>query len=285
MNALTEVAARISPAALMFVAEGTFILLAAILVQPILKRLPAARHAILLLALVSVGMSPAIVLLARHAGLPALIPDRDSPIQMLVHQTEAAAPVPKAVPDAVCDSLTAGHAPTHRVDCRRVSRRRPAGSRLAENTAHPQGGATCIGWGIDLALDRVAAVFGGPAPTALASVSVEVPMAGGWHHPVVLIPASLLPNLGSPELLHVLVHESAHVFRRDTLVKVYQQALASVLWFHPLVYVANRLLDSAREDLCDNYVLRVAAPDEYSRTLLAVAESFVAVPRDCRLPL
>jgi beta-lactamase regulating signal transducer with metallopeptidase domain len=140
------------------------------------------------------------------------------------------------------------------------------------------------GEGIERALDRAVTVFDRPAPPVLTSENVEVPMAGGCYHPTVLLPASLLGHLGDSELLLVLVHECAHVFRRDTLVKVYQEILSAVVWFHPLIHFANRLLDSAREDFCDNYVLRVAAPDEYSRTLLAVAESFTAGPRGLLAP-
>jgi beta-lactamase regulating signal transducer with metallopeptidase domain len=278
MNALTEVSARISPAALVFVAEATFILLAAILAQPFLRRQPAARHMLLLLALVTVGLSPAIVLVARHAGLPWLISGHNLSIQALVHPTEAAAAVTQGVQTAAPASfplaaflmvewmagLLVGF-----VRLIRGWRKTQQLRRAAEPVS---------GDGVDLALERVATLFGRPAPPVLASESVEVPMAGGCHHPAVLLPASLLARLGGPELLQVLIHESAHIFRRDTVVKVYQQILSAVLWFHPLICIANRLLDSAREDLCDNYVLRVAAPEEYSRTLLAVAESFVAVP-------
>jgi hypothetical protein len=93
----------------------------------------------------------------------------------------------------------------------------------------------------------------------------------------VLIPAWLLSSLNDAEILQVLAHECAHVFRGDPLTNLYQRVVAAVLWFHPLIHIVNRLLDTAREDLCDNYVLRVATPVDYSKTLLAVAES-VASP-------
>jgi|GEM_PF-4412251 len=73
MNPLIEAAVRVSPAIVVILAEATLVLLAAILVQPFLRRLPATRHALLLLALITVGLSPVIVLVARHAGLPARV--------------------------------------------------------------------------------------------------------------------------------------------------------------------------------------------------------------------
>jgi beta-lactamase regulating signal transducer with metallopeptidase domain len=284
MNALTEAAAGVLPAVVMVLGEATLILLAAILVQPFLRRSSAARHTLLLLALITVGLSPAIVLVARHPGFPALIPERDSPIQILIHQSEAAAPAPQGVRRAASAAFPLGTLllglwmAGALVGAVRFIRGWQKTQRIRK-AAQPVSGD-----GIERTLGRVATALGRPAPPVLASETVEVPMAGGCHHPAVLLPASLLPRFGDPELLQVLVHECAHVFRRDTLVKAYQQVLAAVLWFHPLIHIANRLLDSAREDLCDNYVLRVASPGEYSRTLLAIAESFVAEPRELPAP-
>jgi len=284
MNPLIEAAVRVSPAIVVILAEATLVLLAAILVQPFLRRLPATRHALLLLALITVGLSPVIVLVARHAGLPALIPTHDSPIRVLIHRSEAAEVATQGVRTGTPASFPLGALllavwmAGAFVGVVRLFR----GWRKTQRIRRAAQPVSCDG--IDLALNRVATVFDRPAPPVLASESVEVPMAAGCRHPAVLLPAPLMARLDGPELLQVLVHECAHVFRRDTQVKVYQQILSAVLWFHPLIYIANRLLDSAREDLCDNYVLRVAAPDEYSRTLLGIAESLIALPRGLPAP-
>jgi hypothetical protein len=44
------------------------------------------------------------------------------------------------------------------------------------------------------------------------------------------------------------------------------------------------MLDRAREELCDNYVLQTVGPAEYSRTLLTVAQSLSAMPNGCFAP-
>jgi hypothetical protein len=89
-------------------------------------------------------------------------------------------------------------------------------------------------------------------------------------------------GLDEEQLLQVLVHECAHALRRDPLTGLYQRVLGAVIWFHPLVHLANRRLDRVREELCDNHVLRTTCPIEYARTLLAVAASLS--PGYCRLP-
>jgi hypothetical protein len=98
-------------------------------------------------------------------------------------------------------------------------------------------------------------------------------MAVGYLQPVVLLPSSLMAHLDDQQLLQVLVHECAHALRRDALVALFQRVLVAVLWFHPLVYVVNRLLDHVREEICDNYVLHTASAKDYAQTLLTVAES------------
>src|ERR1035441_5627023 len=49
----------------------------------------------------------------------------------------------------------------------------------------------------------------------LVSDRIASPMATGFSHPAVILPAALLAQFRKPELDHVLLHELAHVDRRD----------------------------------------------------------------------
>ncbi|HEY4307809.1 MAG TPA: M56 family metallopeptidase [Pirellulales bacterium] len=120
---------------------------------------------------------------------------------------------------------------------------------------------------------RTSEILGRPAPPVLVSAEVSVPMAVGLVRPRVLIPRSLVNRLPADQLLLVIVHESAHAIRRDPLIGLYQRWVAACLWFHPLVYVANRLMDTAREELCDTYALRLGSPADFARMLLTIAET------------
>ena len=98
------------------------------------------------------------------------------------------------------------------------------------------------------------------------------PVTAGVMHPTVLMPDVLFSALTTQQLHDVLVHECAHAVRRDPCVGLFQRIAELILWPHPLVHMMNRRLSQAREEVCDDLVLRSADPVGYARTLLVVAE-------------
>ncbi len=102
---------------------------------------------------------------------------------------------------------------------------------------------------------------------------IEVPAAVGLsRHARVLIPKNYLESMSQTQLVHVLTHEGAHVVRRDPLLKLVQRINLALWWWHPLAYLLNRQLGRAREEICDNFVLRGTNPEEYGETLLQLGK-------------
>ncbi len=69
-----------------------------------------------------------------------------------------------------------------------------------------------------------------------------------------------------------LLHELAHLARRDDWAKLAQEVVSSVFFFHPLVRWLLSRLDRERELLCDEAVVaRGTDPTGYARMLLDLA--------------
>ncbi|AGA28548.1 M56 family metallopeptidase [Singulisphaera acidiphila] len=108
-------------------------------------------------------------------------------------------------------------------------------------------------------------------PRLLESAEVSSPVAAGIIGNYVLLPTGWAGNLLLGETLAVLGHESAHLARRDHHVVIFQELLASLLWFHPLVHRLNRMLNRVREELCDNYAISLVDRASYCEALLHLA--------------
>ena len=87
------------------------------------------------------------------------------------------------------------------------------------------------------------------------------------------MPEGLAEAIPGDALRDILVHECAHILRGDTRVGLIQRLLGVVYWPHPLVHYANRQLARAREEVCDNHVIRTVDRCGYARTLVALTES------------
>jgi TonB family protein len=91
----------------------------------------------------------------------------------------------------------------------------------------------------------------------LLVLSEEGTEPGVWRtrRPVLVLPRSVAAQLEDEELETVLLHELAHVERRDNLFGNLQTALACAFWFNPVVWLVGRGMFAERESACDERVL------------------------------
>jgi len=112
----------------------------------------------------------------------------------------------------------------------------------------------------------------------LRSEQTLMPLACGVWRPAVLLPASA-GEWSEERRRVVLLHELAHVARRDCLTQLLTQAACALYWFNPLVWHAARQSRIERERACDGYVLSVGAiPSDYAHHLLEIARSLRSRP-------
>ncbi len=100
---------------------------------------------------------------------------------------------------------------------------------------------------------------------------VSTPLTCGVLRPLILLPANAL-DWDQSQLQAVLLHESAHVQRRDCLVKYMAQASRALLWWNPLAWMSAAHLYHEQEPACDEAVLSAGvAPEDYAKALLETA--------------
>src|SRR4051812_5199601 len=98
-----------------------------------------------------------------------------------------------------------------------------------------------------------------------------MPMAWGIVRASVLVPADA-DTWPAHRVRVVLLHELAHVKRRDCLTHLVAQLTCAAYWFNPLAWMAARHLRSERERACDDLVLAAGTRgSDYADQLLDIA--------------
>jgi HEAT repeat protein/beta-lactamase regulating signal transducer with metallopeptidase domain len=109
--------------------------------------------------------------------------------------------------------------------------------------------------------------------TIVESKAIAMPMVCGVWHPLIVVPPSA--SEWSDERRRVVVlHELAHIKRRDCLTQAVAQIVCAVYWFNPIVWLAARRLRVERERACDDFVLAAGEKGaDYAAHLLDIAQT------------
>jgi beta-lactamase regulating signal transducer with metallopeptidase domain len=114
---------------------------------------------------------------------------------------------------------------------------------------------------------------GRPA-TLVTSTDVYCAAVLGLNPPLIAVAPHAIDRLTDDELDQVVLHEYAHIQRRDDLAIVVQRFISAVAGLHPAVWWLNRVLTIDREVACDDWVITYAgARTRYARCLVKLASS------------
>ncbi len=106
--------------------------------------------------------------------------------------------------------------------------------------------------------------------TLLVHPNKTIPVVWGIFRSRLLLPAAAR-HWGGDQMRSVLLHELAHVKRRDTMAQLLAQFACALYWFNPLVWLAAWQLRVERERACDDLVLASGVrPSAYAGHLLEV---------------
>lgn len=112
----------------------------------------------------------------------------------------------------------------------------------------------------------------GRRATLVLSNSVTSAAVLGWGAPMIAVAPSLVRTLAPDDLDRVLIHEWAHVQRRDDVLNVLQVAVRIVAGWHPALWWIDRRLYLEREIACDELTVAITgSPKSYAECLLKLS--------------
>lgn len=116
------------------------------------------------------------------------------------------------------------------------------------------------------------AAFAHRPPRLVVGDPAVGPHMVGIVRPIIVIPPALLED--RTVLCAALLHELAHVRRRDALARIIQLVAGAVFFFWPVVRLVSRRLDLAREAACDAWALDASEVPRpaYARLLVRMAQ-------------
>jgi beta-lactamase regulating signal transducer with metallopeptidase domain/HEAT repeat protein len=117
-----------------------------------------------------------------------------------------------------------------------------------------------------------------------AGVSPMLWFAG--REPKLIIPHRLLLRISLEQTRALIVHELAHLARRDHWCRVLEMIATGVCWWHPLVWAARRALREAEEQCCDAWVVSVMPRSQraYATALVDTLDFLAGSKRSLHLP-
>ncbi|MBV9880635.1 MAG: HEAT repeat domain-containing protein [Gemmatirosa sp.] len=283
------------PAAVpLFLAKATVVLLAALGLTRALQRASAgARHVVWLAALGALLLVP--VLAAWGPLRLPVLPPPHAAAAVAPREIDAAPmPAPAAAPSAIVPAAPAPMAtpePTSMVDAvRRVGGLVPLMLAVWAAVALAIAASVARAWLVMRGIVRRARPLDEPAwmaplwevadrldleeaPRLLCSGETRMPFACGLRRPTIVLPTDS-DAWTADRRRAVLLHELAHVRRRDLAGHTLARLVCAAYWFHPLVWTAARRLRAESERACDDLALAAGArPADYAEHLLDIVAS------------
>jgi beta-lactamase regulating signal transducer with metallopeptidase domain len=90
----------------------------------------------------------------------------------------------------------------------------------------------------------------------LESALIKIPVVVGFLKPAILVPIGMLAHLPADQVESILLHELAHIRRRDYLFNLVQHVVDTLFFFNPALIWISSLIRTERENCCDDIAIR-----------------------------
>lgn len=89
------------------------------------------------------------------------------------------------------------------------------------------------------------------------SMLIRIPVTIGFLKPVILLPLGTIGGVPPQQLEAILLHELAHILRKDYLLNVFQSVIEIAFFYHPVTWWLSGKIRQEREHICDDLVISV----------------------------
>jgi beta-lactamase regulating signal transducer with metallopeptidase domain len=112
-----------------------------------------------------------------------------------------------------------------------------------------------------------------PAVSFKESFATRIPLTIGHFKPMIIFPVGILSQIPLDQVEALIVHELAHILRRDYIVNIFQNVMDIIYFYHPGVRWISHQVRSERENCCDDITVdNVGDSLNYARALTRVGE-------------
>lgn len=87
------------------------------------------------------------------------------------------------------------------------------------------------------------------------SVDFKIPSVLGFFKPIIILPMGLINGLSTEQVEAVILHELAHIKRKDYLLNIIQKLIETLMFYHPVVWILSSYIRDEREKCCDDIVI------------------------------
>ncbi|WP_019029939.1 M56 family metallopeptidase [Colwellia piezophila] len=109
---------------------------------------------------------------------------------------------------------------------------------------------------------------------------ISSPMVVGLTSPKIILPENIIQQLSSEQLAPIVLHELAHIKRNDIWFSHFQEFIAVLFWWSPVIRLLNNKIHIDRELACDlRAVKQLNNNKQYAQSLIDCAKLMITQQR------